>query len=152
MYTHRPITEPHSEQTWAFIFNLFLNKHLTWNTNYCNNRRKIRREKKKTPRRGIEPRSPAWQAGILTTILPRTTYRYIWGALLQRMSTCVCFVFALLICAHSSWRIRTIQHVVLNEQRYSITHAAAYNISIHIFVILAFKHKLFEINQDKISF
>ena len=24
------------------------------------------------PRRGIEPRSPAWQAGILTTILPRT--------------------------------------------------------------------------------
>ena len=23
------------------------------------------------PRRGIEPRSPAWQAGILTTILPR---------------------------------------------------------------------------------
>ena len=25
-----------------------------------------------SPRRGIEPRSPAWQAGILTTILPRT--------------------------------------------------------------------------------
>ena len=25
------------------------------------------------PRRGIEPRSPAWQAGILTTILPRNT-------------------------------------------------------------------------------
>lgn len=24
------------------------------------------------PRRGIEPRSPAWQAGILTTILPRS--------------------------------------------------------------------------------
>ena len=24
-----------------------------------------------SPRRGIEPRSPAWQAGILTTILPR---------------------------------------------------------------------------------
>ena len=27
---------------------------------------------KMSPRRGIEPRSPAWQAGILTTILPRT--------------------------------------------------------------------------------
>ena len=27
------------------------------------------------PRRGIEPRSPAWQAGILTTILPRNRYR-----------------------------------------------------------------------------
>ena len=26
-------------------------------------------DKKSTPRRGIEPRSPAWQAGILTTIL-----------------------------------------------------------------------------------
>ena len=25
----------------------------------------------RSPRRGIEPRSPAWQAGILTTILPR---------------------------------------------------------------------------------
>ena len=25
---------------------------------------------KKFPHRGIEPRSPAWQAGILTTILP----------------------------------------------------------------------------------
>ena len=29
---------------------------------------------KKSPRRGIEPRSPAWQAGILTTILTRMTY------------------------------------------------------------------------------
>ena len=29
------------------------------------------RRKKKSPRRGIEPRSPAWQAGILTTILTR---------------------------------------------------------------------------------
>ena len=28
--------------------------------------------KKLSPRRGIEPRSPAWQAGILTTILSRT--------------------------------------------------------------------------------
>ena len=27
--------------------------------------------RKKSPRRGIEPRSPAWQAGILTTILSR---------------------------------------------------------------------------------
>ena len=35
---------------------------------------KKEQEKKKSsrsPRRGIEPRSPAWQAGILTTILPR---------------------------------------------------------------------------------
>ena len=28
------------------------------------------------PRRGIEPRSPAWQAGILTTILTRISYKY----------------------------------------------------------------------------
>ena len=28
----------------------------------------------KSPRRGIEPRSPAWQAGILTTILSRMRY------------------------------------------------------------------------------
>ena len=30
-----------------------------------------RRWNKTSPRRGIEPRSPAWQAGILTTILTR---------------------------------------------------------------------------------
>ncbi len=30
--------------------------------------------RKKSPRRGIEPRSPAWQAGILTTILTRIRY------------------------------------------------------------------------------
>ena len=29
------------------------------------------KKRKPSPRRGIEPRSPAWQAGILTTILPR---------------------------------------------------------------------------------
>ena len=27
-----------------------------------------------SPRRGIEPQSPAWQAGILTTILPRMSH------------------------------------------------------------------------------
>ena len=37
---------------------------------------KFRNEKKKiSPQRGIEPRSPAWQAGILTTILPRTSWQ-----------------------------------------------------------------------------
>ena len=30
-----------------------------------------------SPRRGIEPRSPAWQAGILTTILPRTSHHFM---------------------------------------------------------------------------
>ena len=41
--------------------------------------------RKKSPRRGIEPRSPAWQAGILTTILTRNAMYslkliliYIW--------------------------------------------------------------------------
>ena len=34
-------------------------------------------KKKTTPRRGIEPRSSAWQAEILTTILPRM--RHFWG-------------------------------------------------------------------------
>ena len=33
--------------------------------------------KKISPRRGIEPRSSAWQAEILTTILPRM--RHFWG-------------------------------------------------------------------------
>ena len=32
-------------------------------------------KKKTTPRRGIEPRSSAWQAEILTTILPRIADR-----------------------------------------------------------------------------
>ena len=31
----------------------------------------LENEKKASPRRGIEPRSPAWQAGILTNILTR---------------------------------------------------------------------------------
>ena len=39
-------------------------------------------EKKGTPSRGIEPRSPAWQAGILATILWRTNnvnlLHFIW--------------------------------------------------------------------------
>ncbi len=35
----------------------------------------LRISKKIPPRRGIEPRSPAWQAGILTTILSRIR----WG-------------------------------------------------------------------------
>ena len=34
-----------------------------------------RKKESSPPRRGIEPRSPAWQAGILTTILPRTWYQ-----------------------------------------------------------------------------
>ena len=32
---------------------------------------------KRSPRRGIEPRSPAWQAGILATILPRIGTCYL---------------------------------------------------------------------------
>ena len=46
---------------------------------YCKRKSKARKREEKgwekknliPPRRGIEPRSPAWQAGILTTILPR---------------------------------------------------------------------------------
>ena len=38
--------------------------------------RKRKKSKMNPPRRGIEPRSPAWQAGILTTILPRTPRLY----------------------------------------------------------------------------
>ncbi len=33
-----------------------------------------KKSEKWTPRRGIEPRSPAWQAGILTTILTRISW------------------------------------------------------------------------------
>ena len=33
--------------------------------------RRKKKKKRSPPRRGIEPRSPAWQAGILTTILTR---------------------------------------------------------------------------------
>ena len=36
----------------------------------------IKKEKRNAPRRGIEPRSPAWQAGILATILSRIWYSW----------------------------------------------------------------------------
>ena len=35
------------------------------------------RKTKESPRWGIEPRSPAWQAGILTSILPRNWMRWM---------------------------------------------------------------------------
>lgn len=41
-----------------------------------------------TPRRGIEPRPPAWQAGILTTILSRTVahlYRLRFHVILHKL-------------------------------------------------------------------
>ena len=44
---------------------LMINISITGLTNY------LYFSRKKSPRRGIEPRSPAWQAGILTTILSR---------------------------------------------------------------------------------
>ena len=52
------------------------------------NKAKKKEEKKKkdgihSPRRGIEPRSPAWQAGILTTILPRMLTTKINEVLIQ---------------------------------------------------------------------
>ena len=46
------------KQTFVTHFNEFKRKKHSW-------------KNKKSPRRGIEPRSPAWQAGILTTILSR---------------------------------------------------------------------------------
>ena len=36
--------------------------------------KKKKKKESYPPRRGIEPRSPAWQAGILTTILTRSCY------------------------------------------------------------------------------
>ena len=57
---------------------------------------------KSAPRRGIEPRSPAWQAGILTTILTRTGNKFE-DVLLHtiRMKTSIKFSFCCPV--HSSW-------------------------------------------------
>ena len=48
-----------------------------------------RRRAKTTPRRGIEPRSPAWQAGILATILSRidSTFYSYWRCRFQVTQT-----------------------------------------------------------------
>ena len=62
-------------------------------------RMKKKKNKKNPPRRGIEPRSPAWQAGILTTILSRIDKKRarnssIWISGPQ---------FVVVICCHESW-------------------------------------------------
>ena len=64
---------------------------------------KIDGRKNCSPRRGIEPRSPAWQAGILTTILPRTWWlivatfwlRSVFGKLVRNTQCLVtmCYLF-----------------------------------------------------------
>ena len=38
---------------------------------------RARNEKRLPPRRGIEPRSPAWQAGILTSLLSRIKWYFV---------------------------------------------------------------------------
>ena len=55
-------------------------------------------EKTHSPRRGIEPRSPAWQAGILTTILSRITCTDLGSNIFQcvLISLCSAEVFAAL--------------------------------------------------------
>ena len=49
----------------------------------------VLRQKDWTPRRGIEPRSPAWQAGILDTILSRRaiTITYVLNAARFQLTT-----------------------------------------------------------------
>ena len=50
----------------------------------------LKMKKKKSPRRGIEPRSPAWQAGILTTILTRMIYYNVRNSeSVSAMHTCL---------------------------------------------------------------
>ena len=57
----------------SLISTLFVTKYFWKKLDFDWNNLKEKGEKKICPpRRGIEPRSPAWQAGILTTILPRT--------------------------------------------------------------------------------
>ena len=62
----------------------FYRKNLSEDKNFgrsiyhkCSGQNKEEKKSSAPPRRGIEPRSPAWQAGILTTILPRTRLRKI---------------------------------------------------------------------------
>ena len=62
---HRLLRKQHTltqQLTRCFCIEIKLAK-LAWEAKMC------------SPRRGIEPRSPAWQAGILTTRLPRTRRR-----------------------------------------------------------------------------
>ena len=68
---HRLLRKQHTltqQLTRCFCIEIKLAK-LAWEAKMC------------SPRRGIEPRSPAWQAGILTTILPRI------GTLMQLLFT-----------------------------------------------------------------
>ena len=59
---------------------------------YCFSHEKFKTGKNVTPpRRGIEPRSPAWQAGILTTILPRSYAP-------PRFTTCIYFTHGARAC------------------------------------------------------
>lgn len=67
-----------TEDTKSFVLNLNCKIHINYLQydflriyNICH--------KNNSPRRGIEPRSPAWQAGILTTILPRTR-KTVWNS------------------------------------------------------------------------
>ena len=55
----------------ASIYDHVLATPCDWLTMTRDKRSTVLRQKDWTPRRGIEPRSPAWQAGILATILSR---------------------------------------------------------------------------------
>ena len=68
--------KPYNMQFLIFIYLFFL-FHFNLRNFYLLgailNPNKKRCKKNKAPRPGIEPRSPAWQSGILTTILTRRT-------------------------------------------------------------------------------
>ena len=62
--------------SWLVILRRFLSKYKVYDPKIIQS----------SPRRGIEARSPAWQAGILTTILPRTCWDFelcIWSSLVE---------------------------------------------------------------------
>ena len=65
--------------SWLVILSRFLSKYKVYDPKIIES----------SPRRGIEPRSPAWQAGILTTILPGTCWDFesctvSWLVILRR--------------------------------------------------------------------
>ena len=75
LFFHRFFFSPRSNGMWTnnyFRWNICQTKNQLIIVHLIQLKITLPARKKNPPRRGIEPRSPAWQAGILTTILPRT--------------------------------------------------------------------------------
>ena len=96
------------------------------NTRGNSNERTYKLIKMLSPRRGIEPRSFAWQAGLLTNILSRTDTRFVPHAL-QSLNGPLVTLFLMPNCLRSLWRThwilksaRTGLHVVITGRSFDL--------------------------------